>query len=168
MITSAYKKRPTPDSSDLVKLFDKIIQWRSGKYIHEELLFSDGWAFSSRETGPAFVREETIDFHPDFWDFVRIDCSASQEALVRHQAQNIVDGGFTGVKPVYGWGKDLLGFAPVPIMAQLPHQYFCSESCCIAKQTLGFYLGYCIEGLSPWKSYQLTVNELPMWLKAQK
>jgi len=166
-VTVCFKKKPT-STAILTVLLDRTIQLVTGKYIHQELLFSDGRCFSSRDNGPEWCDQREVGFLPGDWDFIKIPCSAEQEAIMVHQADIIVSGAFTGIKPKYGWLKDIVGFLPMPVMIQDPKIWFCSEVCCVLIQCLGMLLGYTTAGISPTQAARYLSRELPLWIKAQK
>lgn len=116
------------------KPVDKIIDICSGRMgvAHVELIFSDGWWYSSssRDGGCRFKRIE-LDYK---WRAYDLNVSVAQESLIRLSAQKTVD---EHVK--YNWAG-VFGFV-LPIRDD-PSKLFCSETC-IQRLQDGMVLSRC-------------------------
>ena len=89
--------------------------WLNGPYTHTELIFSDGWAGTSRATEGGVVLHK-IDYPPEDWDIIEID---GDEAYARKWFEDHVGAKFD----YFG----LLGFVWRPEEGQQT-RWFCVES----------------------------------------
>ncbi|MGD0331289.1 MAG: hypothetical protein ABSB40_12740 [Nitrososphaeria archaeon] len=85
-----------------------------------------------------------------------------------NQANIIVAGAFTKMRPAYGWRKIFFDFLPLPLVVQRPVDLICSETVTIELQCVGLLVGYVAEGVSPTDLGSLVRMELPLWIRYQK
>ena len=119
-----------------------------GGYSHSELVFSDGYAFTSTTKGPAglagaqfFTRQEG---YPSWeWSLTAVPATPEQEDAVRAWAAATVKESVT-TGSGYDWAG-ILRFV-FPWMKEHPNDWFCSEIVVAALQSIGLFAG-----LKPWK-----------------
>jgi uncharacterized protein YycO len=127
------------------------------RYSHVELLFSDGWSFSSsiRDGGPRFM---PIDYlggsGPDrHWDFIEFRTTTEQEKTIRDWCKTKVPGHY-----------DLFGVLAfkIPGIRQLTNAYFCSEICVAALQQVGLLKDLVPSKTTPNGLYVAALKQLPI------
>lgn len=145
----AFKKEATSFFGKLIKV------WTFSKYCHAEIVFSNGEWFSAREfkSGTAFVNGPPAGERFSMYDFVKLPFNSVAEARIRKWcgSEKGCDYDVRGV---------LFSFLPIPIGWQSAESWFCSEVCCAALQTEGWFRGYSAAAVSPRKLYDLAVKEV--------
>jgi len=151
MMYLAFKKEAT-------SFFGKLIKgYTFSKYCHAELVFSDNMWFSAREfkDGTQFVKGPPTGERYSMYDFIELPISAEEEARVRKWCEGEVGCDYDTRGVVFS-------FLPIPIGWQSAEKWFCSEVCCAALQTVGWFRGYSAAAVSPRKLHQLAVEEEPV------
>lgn len=121
----AFQKHDGTLAARLIRL------WTWSPYSHCEIIFEDGYAFSShiRDGGTRYTRMPNPS--PAYWDVYPVPCTASQEAMIRA----FCDGEL-------GCKYDLIGiyFSQIlPLRREHPDKWFCSEICAAILKQLGFF-----------------------------
>lgn len=149
MIQLAFKKTATSFFGKLIKLYT------FSKYCHAEIVFSNGEWFSSREVrnGAGFCYGPPPGDSVEMYDLVPVPMSPDDEARMRRWCK-------TEMPCSYDVRGVLFSFLPIPIGWQSAEKWFCSEICCAAFQTIGWFAGYTASAVSPRKLYDLTVKEV--------
>ena len=148
------------------QLWEKAVEFAAGPHAHMELQFSDGIFFSSTlDLGPRFTTlDKLTDTDVSHWDVVEIEGATLQdEATVRILAEMIAQGGLQGRPQTYSLKNIFLDFLPAPIDTQTPNQWICSQACTYVLQSIGLFLGYIPQELSPDAAYQILKAEFPAW-----
>lgn len=151
----AFKHRAT-------SFFGKLIKaWTFSDYCHSELIFSDGQWFSSREfkNGVGFIPGPPPGEKLQDYDFIILPISSEDELRVKAwcEREQYND---DGTKCGYDVRGVLFSFLPIPIGWQSADKWFCSEVCCAALQTLGWFAGYSAASVSPKQLHKLTLKEI--------
>lgn len=141
------------------QLWEKVIETFEGDHAHMELQFSDGLFFSSTtDDGPRFCTfDKTCDPDATHWDVIEIPITSQDEAIVRALAE-MVCVGTSGKDQVYGWDHILGGFLPVALDQDSPNTWICSGSCVYVCQSVGLFMGYFPQRVSPHDAYKILMN----------
>lgn len=155
MVHIAFKHKAT-------SFFGKIIKaWTLSPYCHCEIIFSDGQWFSARELHNAvnFVTGPPNGDRLTDYDFFLLPISKDDEQRIRAwcEKEQFND---DGTRCGYDVRGVLFSFLPIPIGWQSADKWFCSEICCAALQTIGWFAGYSAASVSPKKLYELTLKEI--------
>lgn len=140
---------------------DFLIRLRTrGMYCHSELVFSDGFAFSSSQWDGG-TRFKKINFNDGKWDLVELDLTKQEEKRVRLFC--IKENG----QP-YDW-KAIVLAQVFNFYNDNPHAWFCSEICTAALQKAPLIVGESARMIHPQKLYSLLLKESCVvnrqWLK---
>lgn len=151
MMYLAFKKEAT-------NFFGRIIKaYTFSKYCHAELVFSDNTWFSAREfkDGTSFIPGPPPGERFSMYNYIPLRLSREAETRIRAwcEREKGCDYDVRGV---------LFSFLPIPIGWQSAEKWFCSEICCAALQTEGWFTGYSAASVSPRKLYHLTIGEEPI------
>lgn len=126
--------------------------WTGGPYSHCEILFSDGMMASSMQgEGVRFTHVGQQNFAID-WDSIEVPANEAEEQLVRKW--------FYGE---LGAGYDWYGLFCCQVLGyhrEDPHDWWCSEACTAAIQTIGFLKKIQPYTLSPNGMYKKLRKEL--------
>lgn len=143
--------------------FGKLIKFYTfSPYCHCEIIFSDGQWFSSREykNGVGFITGPPNGERMTDYDFVMLpSISKEDEQRIRAwcEKEQFND---DGTRCGYDVRGVLFSFLPIPIGWQSADKWFCSEICCAALQTIGWFAGYSAASISPKKLHELTLKEV--------
>lgn len=151
--------------------FGKIIQawtywpwYRGPRYCHVEVLFSDGYWFSSREFKGAvsFLPGPPPGESADMYHYFPLPFTREQEIRLRTWAEKerFRDDGSPCRYDVRGV---LFSFLPIPIGWQSAEDWFCSEIVSAMFQTEGWFAGYSAAAVSPRKCVELYKKEILLW-----
>ena len=142
--------------------FGKLIKFYTfSEYCHCEIIFSDGQWYSSREykNGVSFITGPPNGERMTDYDFFLLPISKDDEQRIRSwcEKEQFND---DGTRCGYDVRGVLFSFLPIPIGWQSADKWFCSEICCAALQTIGWFAGYSAASVSPKKLYELTLKEI--------
>ena len=146
-------------------IVQKMIQAWTGPHSHMEIQFSNGtFVSSTTHDGPRFATFEQLASQDlNDWDVIDIPCTPEDEAIVRNLAHMIV-AGLSGEKQSYDFADILLGFLkPLPVTVVSPDKWICSEVSTYICQSIGLFLGFVPQQLSPHAAYLILQAELPVW-----
>ncbi len=102
------------------------LPYRSARYSHVELVFSDGFFFSSSEQDGG-VRGKKINDDKNHWDYILVDVTADQEAAIREFCEK-------NTHNRYNWFGIFFAQILKTMWFLRPHDFFCSEFCVKALQ----------------------------------
>ena len=126
-------------------IFDKLIRlWTRSPYSHVEMVFGDLWYSSSPRDGG--VRLKLIDPSPEHWDFVDLDVIPKKREEMRKFL-------ISQLGKKYDWTGILLSQI-LPLDAQDPNRWFCSEICTAALKAGGVGLKNHPQWYSPARLYR--------------
>jgi hypothetical protein len=141
-------------------IIDRIQAWYTrGPYVHTEISRGDDEWFSA--TGAEGVRIKTMKLNHDKWDFVEVPTSPSDTELCWrwckiHQFKSERAGNMERR------GYDFLGVTLsiiLPVNIQDNSRYFCNESCHLALQSIGLFMGIRANTLHPNTFHKLITGE---------
>lgn len=141
---------------DGTSIYSKIIKaWpfggAKGPYSHCEVLFSNGWSWSSDETDSG-TRFKKITYTSG-WDFLEIPCSLDDERRLWKFCES--ENGLA-----YDKRGIIFSFLPIPIGWQHENKWFCSEAVTAVIQLLHYLSGYSPASIAPSRLYKLLSVEL--------
>lgn len=157
----ASKKRATSFFGHVIMLRAfSLLHPKRQRYCHTELVFSNNDWFSSREFSNAvsFSRGIPKGEKIEDYDFIEIPCTVEEEERLRkwcEREQFNEDGTRCG----YDKQAILFQFLPIPISWQSVKDWFCTEVCSAAIQTLSWLTGYTAASLQPTDAHYELLDE---------
>jgi len=144
--------------------WEVAIEAATGPHCHMEIQFSDQLFYSStNDLGPRFTTLNNL-FDTDInkWDIIDIPTTVDDEKIVRSLAEMITKG-LDKDKPVYGINHIILDFLPIPLSFNTPNDWICSQLCVYICQSIGLFMGFIPQQISPHEAYEILNKELPIW-----
>jgi len=134
-IQLAFYRNSKSTFGKLIRLQQRVqgIPGRSSMYSHVEIVFEDGYWFSSSEQDKGVRKKKIVD-NKNNWDYLRVPLTDEQEELVRDWCES-------QIANRYNWWGIFFCQVLKTMWFIKPHDYFCSQYCAKALQRVSILCG---------------------------